>query len=300
MNSGQIKSLATSLCLCGCALDDVPAEKAGLDQPPGAEAPAEVSVIGRLDTSRISESSGVVLSRKFPGVFWTHNDGGGRNRQQLFAITRQGKILADFSVQGVRLRDWEDIAIDDQRHLFVGDIGNNDAKRLQLAVYQIDEPDPKSSGPVVQVKRQWHLLFPKAPFDCESLFVFNGYGYVISKVFKDKKAELYRFPLTEQKEPAVLQFVSRLRIDSPVTGADLSPDGKLMAVVSKGGASVWKIDGVFDKLSKMKPFSTRFRHEHIEACCFVPEGLLATAESGEIFLFTNEAFRCEPIMKQVP
>ena len=47
----------------------------------------------------------------------------------------------------------------------------------------------------------------------------------------------------------------------------------------------------------MKPVTTPFRHEHIEGCCFVPEGLLATAESGEIFLFTNEAFRREPSSK---
>ena len=297
MNSGQIKTLAAWLWLSGCALNSVAAEKAHVEESVGREAPPEVSVVGHLDTSRISESSGVVLSRTFPEVFWTHNDGGGRNRQQLFAITRQGKTLAEFSVQGVRLRDWEDIAIDDQRHLFVGDIGNNESKKTQLAVYQIDEPDPKRSGPVVIIKREWHLLFPKTPFDCESLFVFQGYGYLISKVFKDKKAELYRFPLTEQKEPVVLQFVSRLRIDSPVTGADLSPDGRLLGLVSKGGASVWKVDGAFDKLSKMKPFTTPFRHEHIEGCCFVPEGLLATAESGEIFLFTNEAFRREPSSK---
>ena len=297
MNSDQIKTLAAWLCLSGCALNSVAAEKARVEESVGREAHPEVSVLGHLDTSRIRESSGVVLSRTFPEVFWTHNDGGGRNRQQLFAITRQGKTLAEFSVQGVRLRDWEDIAIDDQRHLFVGDIGNNESKKAQLAVYQIDEPDPKRSGPVVIIKREWHLLFPKTPFDCESLFVFQGYGYLISKVFKDKKAELYRFPLTEQKEPVVLQFVSRLRIDSPVTGADLSPDGRLLGLVSKGGASVWKVDGAFDKLSKMKPFTTPFRHEHIEGCCFVPEGLLATSESGEIFLFTNEAFRCEPFSK---
>jgi hypothetical protein len=40
----------------------------------------------------------------------------------------------------------------------------------------------------------------------------------------------------------------------------------------------------------MKPAHTKFKHEHIEGCCFVPEGLLATAETREIFLFTDPAF----------
>ena len=123
------------------------------------------------------------------------------------------------------LHDWEDIAIDGQGHLFVGDIGNNDSVRTNLAVYQIEEPNPKSSTSSVEVKREWQLLFAKAPFDCESLFVWKDYGYIISKVFDDHRAEIYRFPLTEQKEPFVLEFVARLKIDSPVTGADISADG---------------------------------------------------------------------------
>jgi hypothetical protein len=31
--------------------------------------------------------------------------------------------------------------------------------------------------------------------------------------------------------------------------------------------------------------------EHIEGCCFVPDGLLATSERRTIFLFTDPAFR---------
>jgi hypothetical protein len=38
---------------------------------------------------------------------------------------------------------------------------------------------------------------------------------------------------------------------------------------------------------------TKFKDEHIEGCCFVPDGLLATSESRDIFLFTNAAFRAK-------
>src|SRR5205814_10079867 len=136
---------------------------------------------------RIGESSGIVASRQYPGVFWTHNDGGGFKKQVLYGITRAGKFLAEFRVVGALLHDWEDIAIDAEHHLFAGDIGNNVSVRTQLAVYQLDEPNPKSSGSIA-VKRGWQLRFPKAPFDCESLFVWKGWGYVISKVFDEHRA----------------------------------------------------------------------------------------------------------------
>jgi len=246
--------------------------------------------IGRITNPRITESSGLVASRQYPGVFWTHNDGGGFKRQVLYGITREGKFVTEFHVTGVLLHDWEDISIDSEHHLFVGDIGNNNAARNHLAVYQIDEPDPKSFASTVPARRGWQLLFPKAPFDCESLFIWQGYGYLISKVFDNQKAGLYRFPLTDQTEPYILEYVTRLKIDSPVTGASLAEDGSLLGVVSKSGAFLYHIDGEIAKLGRQKPWLTKFTHQHIEGCCFVPEGLLATSESREIYLFTDEAF----------
>jgi hypothetical protein len=252
-----------------------------------------VLLVGQIAHPKIQESSGIAASRQYPGVFWTHNDGGGR-KSVLYAITRQGQSLSEFRVTGAAIDDWEDIAIDDQRRLYIGDIGNNDAKRQELAVYQIEEPDPKSVGGAVRITRGWRLRFPKAPFDCESLFVCQTNGYVVSKVFNDQPAEIYRFALADATEPMVLEFVSRLRIDSPVMGADISADGKRLALVAKSGAFVYEIDGDIARTAQLKPWHTRFRDHHIEGCCFVADGLLATSESREIYLFTDEAFRAPP------
>ena len=112
---------------------------------PGQEIAPGVRLLARMSDLRIAESSGVVASRRYANVFWTHNDGGGPKKQVLYAIDREGSTRASFPVVGVTLHDWEDIAIDDAGHLFLGDIGNNDAKRDKLAVYEIDEPDPKAA-----------------------------------------------------------------------------------------------------------------------------------------------------------
>ncbi len=249
----------------------------------------DVLEIGRIQHPLITESSGIVISRRDTNVFWTHNDGGGR-KQVLYAITRTGKSLAEYRVAGALLNDWEDIAADSHGHLFLGDIGNNDAKHSEISVHQIDEPDiSKSPGGVVNVARTWRLHFQKQPFDCESLFVWGDFGYVISKVFDDAKAELFRFSLTNNSVQT-LEFVAQLKIDSPVTGADISQDGKLVGVVAKNGAYAFRIGGDPARINEHKLHHTKFKHEHIEACTFVPEGLLATAESREIYLFTDDAF----------
>jgi len=272
------------------------------DAQPGVAVSREVAdgvvQIGRIAHPRITESSGIVVSRKDPAVFWTHNDGGGK-RQVLYAMTRTGEPLGEFRVTGAVLDDWEDIAIDADGHLFFADTGNNDAKHQRIAVHQVNEPDLKSnSNGLVAVTRTWNLTYPNKPFDCEALVVCGKTGYLISKVFKDERAGLFRFSLTNAAATQVLEAIGELRIESPVTGADLSADGKLLGIVAKNGAYVYRVDGDLSRVTKGKPFQAKFRHEHIEACTFVPEGLLATAESREIYLFTDEAFRTGPPKKK--
>jgi hypothetical protein len=224
-------------------------------------------------------------------VYWTHNDGGGPKKQVLYAIDRGGDTRASFPVIDVTLHDWEDIAIDDAGHLYIGDIGNNDSKRDALAVYEIDEPDPQAGAGPISPKRAWHLRFPQAPFDCESLFVWKDQGYVVSKVFDKAHAQIFRFPLRDTNEPLTLELVATTKIESPVTGADISADGTLLGLVAKNGAYVFRIDGDVAHVTNANPHHTKLKNMHIEGCCFVPEGLLATSERRMIFLFTDPAFR---------
>ena len=54
-------------------------------------------IVGSIDAPEIPESSGIVESRKYPGVFWTHNDSG--NPAEVFAIAASGKLLMKFSIR---------------------------------------------------------------------------------------------------------------------------------------------------------------------------------------------------------
>lgn len=245
--------------------------------------------VGEVTARTIDESSGLVASRQYKDVFWTHNDKG--NRPVLFAITRQGRLLTQFKVAGAAISDWEDLAVDDHGMLYLADTGNNQSTRKEVAVHRVSEPDPHAPESTVQIQQTWTLTFPGAPFDSESLFVHRGNGYLISKMTQDRQAEIYRFPLRETNAPIVLEAVARLPVTSPVASADLSPDGALLGLVCKSGAYVFKIDGDVAQAGTATPVRTKFKFDGIEGCAFVSDGLLAIAETREIFLFNDPAYR---------
>jgi hypothetical protein len=246
-----------------------------------------VQQVGFLTHPNLKESSGLIPCHGATNLFWTHNDG---RRPILYAVTKTGETEAEVPLLLPGVMDWEDIASDHQGHLYIGDIGNNDARRQELAVYEINEPSPRSTHTPVLASRAWRLQFPAQPFDCESLFVYRNFGYVISKVFNDAQAALYRFPLTNGTR-LTLEKVCDLPVTSPVTGADITPDGDRLALVCKSGALGFVIRGDPARAGSVKPRHIKFRHEHIEAACFTPEGLLTTAESREMYLFTDRVFR---------
>ena len=261
----------------------------GADSAPAA--PPEVAPgvfrLGQITDPRIGECSGVVRSSTDTNLFWVHNDG---PRARLYGIRRTGQLVAEFYVLGANFSDWEDIASDGHGSLYLGDIGNNDALRRQIAVHQIKEPSPADSGRPVSVMRSYRLWFPKKPFDCEGLFIWKEYGYLVSKVFDDAKAGLYRFPLNAEK-PVTLEFVTELDITTPVTGADISPQGTRLGLVGHSGAFVLRINGELSTAGKAREDRIRFKDERIEGCCFVEEGLLGVSENRGIYLFRGRGFR---------
>jgi hypothetical protein len=266
------------------------------DKGDRAEARRGKFKLGRIDHKAIAESSGLAASRKHPGVYWTHNDSG--NGPYVFAIRQDGHFLAEYPVASARNTDWEAIAADDQGHLFVADIGNNDLKRDRALVYRLGEPDPAAAprgrGPALKVGQLIRLKYPDKPFDAESFFVFQGKGYLVSKVLTGRHAGVYRFDLAAAGADATtLEHVCDLPIRSPVTDAAISDDGKRLAVMTVTGPNLFQIDGDVAAAGKVTPAYVNYfdaRDMNMEGVCFTPEGLLASTEQGQMLMFANELF----------
>src|SRR5688572_4146354 len=145
---------------------------------PGTPVAPGVFHVGTLRHFAIAESSGLAASRRYPGVIWTHNDGG---YQFLFAINKSGDYLGAFQVVGGNLIDWEAIASDGDGNLYLADTGINGMERTHVAVHRVREPNPSNRYGNAEVNRTWYLRFPGTREDCESFFVMDGHGYLITK-----------------------------------------------------------------------------------------------------------------------
>lgn len=213
-----------------------------------------VSAPGTLATPTVTEASGLAASRAQPGLWWTHNDSGGK--AELYGFDESGRLLAVVSLTGADARDWEDIAIARDRagrdRIYVGDIGDNGGKRDTITIYALTPPavklsptEPPGAQPEPQrlkvTPERFELRYPDGPRDAEALLVepTGPTVYIISKDWSlAGRSGIYRASLAG--EPAAgaveLERVGELELPpaSLVTAADLSPDGTALAVRAYG------------------------------------------------------------------
>ena len=204
--------------------------------------------LGRFDARSIPEASGIVKSRRFPGIFWVHNDSG--NAPRLFAVRGDGRIVRRFRLAIPNL-DWEDIAIDDRGHLYLGDIGNNTGLLRTRVIYRIDEPDPSTPGdpdrPLAAAAAVSYALPQSNRFDAEGLVFDREEAILVTKYLDGREAELFAVPMDppspspNRAVPVSIRPMGRLPgFTEPATGASLSEDRTLLAVCSPAVTRVYR------------------------------------------------------------
>src|SRR5919108_1199462 len=178
---GGVVLMAAAVCALGL-----------LPRPAAGGGRAEVLL--RIDDPRVVESSGLAASRRHPGVLWTHNDSGDAAR--LFAIGRDGRVLATLRFADVEARDWEALAMgrDDRGApaLFAGDVGDNQGVWPFVTVYRVSEPTRLRDATVPA--RRYRLRYPDGPRNAEALLVDprSNRLYVASK--DEAGGSLYQAP----------------------------------------------------------------------------------------------------------
>ncbi len=286
--------------------------------PSGAVALSKPVLVGRLAQPGLTESSGLVASLKYPGVYWSMNDSG--NPPMLYAVDSVGKGLCRIRLTGAKNIDWEDIAADDEM-LYIGDVGDNLCKRKVLTIYAVGEPDPKGKTETAPVKCEYRFRYPAGhgPFDCEAMFVRKGWAYLITK--ETPRARLYRVRLDGVSTPVEKTLQAEDLGPLPnahwVTAADISPDGMKIAVLSYLGVWVYQLDLPIEKVAveatlkpsaetetqtsatrqapttrpvqvvSVKPLNRSIMLRQAEAICWeagrCPEALLITNEQREVY-----------------
>jgi hypothetical protein len=264
---------------------------------------APLEPLGRFDARAIPEASGIVQSRRYPGIFWVHNDSG--NAPLLFAVRADGRIVRRFRLAVPNL-DWEDLAIDDRGHLYLGDIGNNSGLLRVRTIYRLDEPSPwppKVEGrdvPRPATRTITYALPPSNRFDAEGLVYDRGTAIVVAKYLDGREAELFAVPVDPPPTgpaPVPVRPIGRLPgFTEPATGADLSADGTLLAVCSYAVTRVYRRgrSGAWDPLAEV-----RYATLPIEGIAWDGRDLVLAAEDARgLFRLRERAWR--PVAPKAP
>jgi hypothetical protein len=152
-------------------------------------------IVTRLATldSDISESSGMIV---IDGRIYTHNDSGGEAK--IIEIDSFGRVVRKINIENALNVDWEAMTQDD-KYIYIADIGNNNGKREDLAIYKISKRDISFKDTlkceVINIKYSEQEIFKYSalatPFDAEAILSYRDKLYIFTKNWKNKTTSLY-------------------------------------------------------------------------------------------------------------
>jgi hypothetical protein len=265
------------------------------DDGASGQAEAEVKVSGcpaykagatsfDLAGAALTEASGLALSRKSPGVLWTHNDSDPDGPRVYAHAGASGALLGTYTLQGAEVKDWEDMALGPgpvagQDYLYVADIGDNNVERGSVRVYRALEPPVDVDSPGVMAAiggvETLGFTYPGGAHDAETLIVDPRTGdlYIVSKVAA-AVAEVFR--AAAPVESGMLEKVTDADLGALglATGGAVSTGGDWVVVRSYFSARMWH-----------RPAGAPLWQAFAQAPCTVP---LAMETQGEAIAFAAE------------
>ncbi len=194
-----------------------------------------------IKNPELEEISGLAFSHKHPNLMYVHTDSGGE--AAVYLLDSMGKELGKVELEGMKNRDWEDIAVgpgpDGKPYVFVAEIGDNAAIHGEICVFRFPEPAQvvSRSGVKPEVVR---LTYPGGARDAETLMVdpVTGDLFIVSK--RDEKNTLYRVPQSAFGQgTATLEKLHSFEFTSVVAG-DISRDGSKILIKNYFSIYFWE------------------------------------------------------------
>mgnify|MGYP000899921196 CR=1 FL=1 len=236
----------------------------------------------------ISETSGLVLGKN-QTTFWTNNDGG--NPAELYEINLEGKVMSTIKMPKLVNIDWEDLAKDTKGNLYIADVGNNQNYRQDLAIYKLN-PNQPDNYETIQLKYADQRAFPPAAdslnFDCEAV-VWHQYKLHLFSKNRSKSnryVKLYSVPDFSGSYVATVQ--DSVYSKAMVTAADVSPDGKTLALLTYGKVLLFDVT---EGLNFRKPtYCIKLAKGQAEAIAFInnTDFVITNERKGEIWQVTKK------------
>lgn len=249
----------------------------------------QLTEIGSTDLKELSGLEYLPQSK----TLWGLEDSGNQNK--IYKIGKNGKTLSAITITNVMNNDWEELTSDAEGNLYIGDFGNNDNIRKDLAIYKINKDQLTGKTAVSSAKIAFYypeqIAFPPKKsgmmFDCEAFFEFKGNFYLFTKNRSakfDGSFYVYKVPNRAGSHKALL--LGKLSTcgnfkKCAVTAADISPDGKKAVLLT--GDKVFVLTGLgegnFTRV-KMQIHELGFASQK-ESICFMDNETLLIADEKE-------------------
>ena len=217
----------------------------------------------------LKEVSGIAITDQSK-LIWVLEDSG--NPAAIYGLDIHGNIAKTITISNAKNKDWEDLTSDKKGNLYIGDFGNNDNTRRDLSVYKIDNAALKGTQAAVSQKTTFYFPeqkdFPPKKsdrlYDVEAFFISGNHFYLFTKNRSSKfegTTLLYEVPNRPGNHAAKL--LGKFKTcdgfsHCAITSADISPDGKKVALLSS--RFVW----LFTDFNSSNFFSGKVRQIDLE------------------------------------
>ncbi len=203
----------------------------------------------------LKETSGIFYDSA-NNLIWTLEDIG--NENEIYALDYKGKILKTIKLNDLENNDWEDITQDKQGNLYIGDFGNNDNERKDLAIYKVSATDLEKENIEKTTKISFNYPeqteFPPNKkelfFDVEGFIEMNNNFYLFTKN-RSKKGDgtvfIYKIPNQEGNHEAkkIGEFKTCENFETcAITSVAISPNSKQIALLTH--SKIWFFENFTD------------------------------------------------------
>jgi len=240
---------------------------------------SEPEYVGTKTDPDLEEMSGLTPSLTHKDVLWVINDSG--NGEKLIAMRTDASRAATFELKGVKNIDWEDLgsfSLNKKNYLLIADTGDNGGIRKTLQIHVFEEPKELKDGQSLEPAWSFDFKWPDGARDCEAVAVDATRGEILLVTKKRVPPELFRIPLQPASKNVIAEKIGELpgieqpdkaemeenpvygRYRSQVTGADLSPNGRVLIVLNYHAIYFYVRDaaGTWDTALSSKPYSISF------------------------------------------
>jgi len=143
---------------------------------------SDLLTIQQLSNS-LHEISGITMLPN-DGNIYAINDSG--NKNVVFTLNFEGNIQKEILIPNTTNVDWEDLTYDIDNNLYIGDFGNNDNERKNLAIYKVadifsETPQTSKISFVLNDQKKFPPKKKNRNFDIEAFIHRDGYFYLFTK-----------------------------------------------------------------------------------------------------------------------